>query len=245
MNTLFRFLLTTVISIIISAEFNCLTAQDFPKKEERRHREKNAFGIQIKPIIPSSMFRIVTDEIKQEDIIYNVSPQTGFSAGATIRFGLSPRFIVQTDINYINRNFLFTSTEGNKKTDLRLKIVSYEIPLLLTHFVRLSEEIYMGQTAGFSFQFLPTNLFSRNNDLEQLSLKRRWVSTSAVLNIGFEWRTQSSGYFYFGPTYNMYFKPMYQTRIQYKDANLKTHQAITDLRGDYFGFVFRYIFDPD
>lgn len=232
-----------VLFILISSVDLLSQADDV--KRERRHREKNAFGIQVKPILPSSMFRIVTDEVFQDGIIYNVTPQRGYSAGATIRFGLSSRFIVQTDINYIHRNFSFSSLEGEKKTEVDLRVISYEIPLLLTHFVRLSEEIYMGQTTGFSFQFLPTNLFSRKGDLEQLSLKRRWVSTSLVVNVGFEWRTESSGYFYFGPTYNMYFYPMFQSRIQYKDAASKTHHALTDLRGDYFGIVLRYIFDPD
>ena len=218
--------------------------QEGPTRE-RRHREKNAFGIQVKPIIPSSMFRIVTDEIEQEGIQYFVTPQTGYAFGAAIRFGLSPRFTAQADINYIHRNFSFKSVDGDKQTEVDLRVVSYEIPLLLTYFVRATEEIYMGPSTGLSFQFLPTNLFSRNTPIEQLSLKRRWVSTSLVVNVGFEWRTESSGYFYFGPTYNMYFYPMYQTRIQYKDAQLREHRVYTELHGDYFGFIIRYIFDPD
>ena len=102
----------------------------------------------------------------------------------------------------------------------------------------------MGPTFGASFQFLPTNLYSKNEILSQLSLKKSWVSTSLVANVGFEWRTEDKGYFYFGPTYNMYFNPMFQTRIQYINALQQTKSVITELKGDYFGLVFRYIFAP-
>jgi len=222
---------------------NCISQETVTKKSKKK--EKNAFGIQIKPIIPSSMFRIVTNEIlTKEGNLYNIKPETGYSLGAMIRFGLTPHFTIQTDINYIKRNFSFSVSDSGFTSKIALRVVSYEIPVLATYFVRLSRDVYMGPTFGASFQFLPTNLYSKNDVLNQLSLKKSWLSTSLVANVGFEWRTESAGYYYFGPTYNMYFKPMFSTRIEYINALQHTETVLTDLKGDYFGFVFRYVFPP-
>ena len=230
--------------LLLCFNINICIPQDV-KAEKKKKKEKNAFGIQIKPIIPSSIFRIVTDQIKDTSgNIYDIKPENGYSFGATIRFGLTPHFVLQTDINYIKRNFSFSVTDGNFTSKIALRVVSYEIPVLATYFVRLSRDVYMGPTFGASFQFLPTNLYSKNEILSQLSLKKSWVSTSLVANVGFEWRTEDKGYFYFGPTYNMYFNPMFQTRIQYINALQQTKSVITELKGDYFGLVFRYIFAP-
>jgi len=218
-------------------------SENKPKKQ----KEKNAFGFQIKPIIPSSMFRIVTDEKTKNDINYSVIPNNGYSAGAMIRFGISPHFAIQTDINYIKRNFTFSVQDTTFFTEVPLRIVSYEIPVLATYFIRLSREVYMGPTIGPSFQFLPTNLYSNNEYVKQHSLYRSWLSTSIVVNIGFEWRTETAGFFYFGPTYNMYFKPMFTSGIFYKGYNNVNNppDVIMNLKGDYFGFIVRYVFAPN
>jgi len=214
--------------------------------QEKYHKEKSSFGIQIKPIIPSGLFRVEEERIIKDNILYSITPKTGYSAGAMIRFGLSARFTLQTDINYIRRNFTFVVNDNNTISEINLRVVSYEIPVLPTFFVRLSEEVYMGLSSGLSFQFLPTNLYSESpsKHLNQLSLKKTWMSTSFVAQVSFEWRTDDKGYFNIGPTFNMYFNPMYQTRIQYKPQQ-KTNEVITDIGGDYFGIVLRYTFDPD
>lgn len=238
-----RFTLWVILLLIASGAH----AQDDTKK--KKAKEKNAFGIQVKPIIPSSMFRIVTDEVKEGDILYAVTPETGYSFGAMIRFGLTPRLAIQTDINYIKRNFTFSVTDPDSalNTSFPLRVVSYEIPVLATYFVRLSRDVYMGPTVGPSFQFLPTNLFSNNDYVKQHSLKTSWLSLSMVVNLGFEWRTASSGYFYFGPTYHMYQKPMFTSGIFYKGYNNVNNppDVIMKLRGDYFGLIFRYVFAPN
>jgi len=219
-------------------------AQDTENK--KKNKEKNAFGIQIKPIIPNSIFRIVTEEIDKDGINYSVTPNNGYSFGATIRFGLTPHFALQTDINYIKRNYTFSINDSTFNTNLGLRVISYEIPVLATYFIRLSKNIYMGPTVGPSFQFLPTNLYSNNDNVKQHSLKTNWLSTSLLVNIGFEWRTETAGYFYFGPTYQMYSKPMFTTGIFYKGYNNVNNppDVIMKLKGDYFGLIFRYVFPP-
>jgi len=229
--------------ILLFININYCISQD-ATTEKKKKKEKNAFGIQVKPIIPSSIFRIVTDEISQNKILYNIKPESGYSFGAMIRFGISPHFTLQTDINYIKRNFSFSVTDSTFKSDIALRVVSYEIPLLATYFVRIGRDLYMGPTFGASFQFLPTNLYSGNDIFDQLSLKKSWLSTSLVANVGFEWRTEDKGYFYFGPTYNMYFNPMFQAHMEYKNALQHTEKVTAELKGDYFGLVFRYVFAP-
>ncbi|MDD3876438.1 MAG: hypothetical protein PHT69_07435 [Bacteroidales bacterium] len=233
-------LLRSLMYMIVLALLMCSTSQG---QDVVRKKEKSAFGFQIKPIIPSGVFRIVTSEILQDNVLFKVEPQTGYSLGATIRFGISRRFAVQTDINYIKRNFTFSVTDSSFYSEIDLRIVSYEIPILATHFVRLSQNLYMGQTLGLSFQFLPTNLYSKNEYINQLSLKRWFMSTSFVANVGFEWRTENSGYFYIGPTYHMYFNHMFNTKIEYKNALQETKTAYTKLEGNYFGIIGRYVFN--
>ncbi len=238
------FLRITHIILILLFSYHSFSQEN--NKDIKKKKEKNAFGIHFKPIIPSSIFRIVTDEKTQNGINYAVAPQTGYSFGATIRFGLSPHFVLQTDINYIKRNFNFTVTDSSFNTSIPLRVVSYEIPILATYFIRLSKDVYMGPTLGPSFQFLPTNLYSNNDFVKQHALYTSWLSTSLVVNVGFEWRTETSGYFYFGPTYNMYFKPMYKSGIFYNNYNnVNSPPDVTmELKGDYFGLIFKYVFPP-
>lgn len=229
--------------ICLLTTFTVVAQEDAPLK--KKGKEKNTFGLQIKPIIPSSMFRVVTNEFTTDNIDYYIKPQTGYSLGAMIRFGLSPHFTLQTDINYIKRNYSFSLEDSSFTSEIGLRVISYEIPVMATYFVQLSRDVFMGPSAGASFQFLPTNLYSKNEVMNQLSLKKSWLSTSLVANVGFEWRTENAGYFYFGPTYNMYFKPMFNTRIEYKNALQQTKTVYSTLKGDYFGLIFRYIFSPN
>ncbi len=237
--------LTYLLFLLLLAPRPALAQEEAAAK--KKGKEKNTFGLQIKPIIPSSIFRIVTDEKQSNGIIYSVTPETGYSFGAMIRFGISPHFAIQTDINYIKRNFTFSVIDSSFYTSLPLRVVSYEMPVLATYFVRLSRSVYMGPTVGPSFQFLPTNLYTNNEYVKQHSLKKNWLSLSLVLNIGFEWRTLESGYFYFGPTYHMYNKPMFTSGIFYKNYNNVNNlpDVTMNLRGDYFGLIFRYIFSPN
>lgn len=233
----------SLLIILLYFSFYC-HSQD--KENKKKNNVKNAFGIQFKSIIPSSIFRIVTEEKNKDGISYSATPNTGYSFGAMIRFGLSPHFALQTDINYIKRNYTFKVTDSTFNSEIGLRVISYEIPVLATYFVRLSKDIYMGPTVGPSFQFLPTNLYSNNDYIKQHSLKTSWLSTSLLVNIGFEWRTETAGYFYFGPTYHMYLKPMFTTGIFYKSYNNVNNppDVTMNLKGDYFGLIFRYVFPP-
>jgi len=209
------------------------------------------FGLHLEPIVPSKMFRIQTEDIIRDDVSFSIIPKTGYLLGAHLSLNISKRFTIESGINLIKRQIEMTATEENTPISMSYGIHNFEIPLASTLYVRLSERIYMGHTAGISFQMLPSHLGSRVNwvdssnvisKFEQISYRRSWLVPTFKGGIGFEFRTEEDGYFYVGAMYHLFTK-MYTTQITYKTSTINELFLIQP-QSDFFGILFRYSFPP-
>ncbi|MFN5371602.1 MAG: hypothetical protein ACK5B6_09090, partial [Bacteroidia bacterium] len=68
---------------------------------------------------------------------------------------------------------------------------------------------------------------------------------SLIANVGAEYRSEKSGYFYVGCSLNRPFSPIYKSVIDYVINNQVVHNAFADLRGAYLTVDFRYFFHED
>lgn len=214
---------------------------------------KAAFGFEVRPIIPSAIFRIKTDVVKVDDVVFTISPRPGYTYGAFLSFNLSQRFSLETGINYINRDFRISVEDKNINTSLQFTADNYEMPLISSYYVRLGKNLYMGHSAGVSFQFLPSHLASiiKEKDstgtvirsLEQISRRKYWLMPAYRGGIGWEYRTEENGYIYLGTTY-MLFTALYKTRLFYNRGQVDIKYLDVKPIGDFFGITVRYVFPP-
>ncbi|MDP2423717.1 MAG: hypothetical protein U1C46_02650 [Bacteroidales bacterium] len=260
-----HFLLRKVLIILFLMPYLTLLAQQageparFQSKLRRisidslSKNRKVAFGFEVRPIIPSALFRVSTDVVKAEDIVFTISPRPGYTYGAYLAFNLSRRFSIETGINYINRDFRITVDDGQLKTTLQFTADNYEIPLISTYYVRLGKNIYMGHSAGISMQFLPSHLASivKEKDvtgttissLEQVSKRKYWIMPAFKGGIGWEYRSENNGYIYVGPAY-LLFTALYKTRLFYHRDKVNIQHLDVKPIGDFFGITIRYVFPP-
>lgn len=209
-----------------------------------------SFGLQFKPIVPSSFFRSGSDNIVQGDFSYMLKPKFGYSAGMVIRKGFDKTFSFETGINFIRRNYALgieyqpTPDSSNTIAD-DFSIIGYEIPLLGLVNIRLGEQIYMNSALGLSLDLFPSAVKSKGDYYFHQSSRNSWVQTALLANVGFELRTKKSGIFYIGASFHRPFTYTYKTEIRYYADPLKIVQLdemTTTLSGNYLTFDFRYFF---
>jgi hypothetical protein len=209
------------------------------------------FGLQLEPVIPSRMFRIQTEDIIKDNVTYSIIPKTGYLLGTHLSVNMSRHFTIETGINLIKRGIDITALDNKQEKMIEFTIHNFEIPLASTFFVRLTQNLYMGQTVGFSFQMLPSHLTSKMNwvdsqgtisKFEQLSIRRNWLIPTFKGGVGFEYRTEENGAFYFGAVYHLFTK-LYTTQITYKTTGTD-HIFDVKPQSDFFGLMFRYNFPP-
>ncbi|MES2629298.1 MAG: hypothetical protein V4616_10070 [Bacteroidota bacterium] len=211
-------------------------------------------GIQFKPIIPSVFFRKdgyssttpFYDGLKGQSgtLKVDMAARNGTSIGMVVRRGLNKRFSFEGGINMITRNYtLNASVNDTLNWQSDLKWITYEIPLQLLVFVQLGEKTYLNAAGGMAINFFPTDIQSQDEDANyyQRTYRYRWISPNLIANVGFEYRTVSSGYFYIGASYLQPFQNMALTDFRYLAA-VPDARAFNNLRGNYLTLDLRYFF---
>ncbi len=203
------------------------------------------FGVQIKPIIPIEFFDAGRQEENQNNIQYINQPKFGLSFGMVIRKGLTKSLSLETGVNFLKRNYDLTindpdsSFSGNSD----FSIVNYEIPVLGLVYVRLSRNMFMNVAGGASFDIYPTPLFVEAEYFSNAVNRKFWVQPSLLANLGWEYRTEKSGYIYIGASLHRPFSKIFTSFVTYKGQNGKrTEEAIFDLTGNYLTIDIRYFF---
>jgi hypothetical protein len=239
-------LTVVIITLLISG---ILTAQE----------RKVSFGFVLEPIIPTKLFRITTDEsnvfdsLSGNNVLFTSSPRYGYAFGAILKFDFTQRLSAETGINYLVRHYSMTVQEGDERFSLKFMEDSYEIPLTLKYFIRLGDRLYLGNSAGASLMFIPGSIETKTSRgaefdpdyalFRQQSLIRRTMVPAFKGGFGLNYRTESSGEFFFETHYRL-FSVFYDTRLTYFNARTKTDLVNVRIKsiGDYFGFSIRYTF---
>ena len=215
------------------------------------------FGLQAKPIIPSNLFNIGETALSQNGLDYEVNQKLGYSLGGMIRLGLNERFSLESGISLVKRQFeaaVFDNADSYGDTT-RFGIYGYEIPVLGMVFIRLSDQIYMNTAFGLAFDMFPSDVSSlgRSDEFEQIGIRRGWNETTTLLswmkigliaNLGYEFRTKESGYFYIGGSYHLPFQNIYHSFLIY-ERNSISDTGHMQLTGNYLTLDFRYFFHEE
>lgn len=206
------------------------------------------FGIQYKPLMAANFIGKSTMTLKDSSFESTFNQNLGYSLGGIVRVQLGKNIAIETGINQVKRNYTvsYASLDSNKTATKSLSFMSFDIPVNALFFVKMSEKFYLNTSMGPSIVFNPSNVASQvaYNKYTLFKAEGRRKSTfSAELNanIGFEYRTKKSGFFYIGSSARIPFTSIFNVATMYETNGTK-HIQYGSINGTYLSLDFRYFF---
>jgi outer membrane protein with beta-barrel domain len=233
------------LSMKIKITFYIIISIVFSSKLYAQERVSTV-GIQVKPIIPVQFFDAGKQELTQNNIQFINQPKMGLSFGMVIRKGFTKALSVETGINFLNRNYDLTINDPNNSFSgtSSFRIVTYEIPVQGLVYVRIGRMMFMNVSGGFSFDLYPTPLFTYGDYFTNALNRNNWAQISLIANIGWEYRTEKSGYIYFGASLHRPFSAIMREFVIYNGYS-RNEEITFDLTGNYLTLDIRYFFHED
>ena len=199
-------------------------------------------GFQIKPILPYRFFDVNTVNSTQNKINFETTSTFGFTGGMVIRRGITKRISMETGINYINRNHQLSIMDSGFKEVSSFSIINYEIPLLALIYIQLGDKLFMNTAMGSSLDIYPSDVKSGDDFFRHYSQRKSMFQAAFLANLGYEYRTEHSGYLYVGASYHRPYSYIYNLAVEYKNNN-KDESVQSKLYGNYLTIDFRYFFN--
>ena len=104
----------------------------------------------------------------------------------------------------------------------------------------------MNTSLGVSIDMFPSNIATQDVNFSNFTVRRNWLQASVIGNLGFEFRSENSGYFYLGASVHRPFNTIAQTRLEYyREPTVVGSEARLELSGNYLTVDFRYYFHED
>ena len=206
------------------------------------------FGIQVKPIIPVEFFDAGKQVKTKNNIEYVNQPKFGMSFGMVIRKGITKSLSLETGLNFLKRNYdlNINDPDSSFSSSSSFSVVNYEIPVLGMVYVRLGTNTFMNVAGGVSFDIYPTPLYVADDHFSNAVNRNDWIQPSLLANIGWEYRTEKSGYFYLGASLHRPFSATFKEFVTYKgESGARFEEEVFDLTGNYLTVDIRYFFHED
>ena len=217
--------------------------------------DKFSFGLQFKPIIAAAYFDAGDESAQWEGYNFNLSPRFGQSLGMIIRYNLSNTFSAETGLNLVNRRFKLDVNNQSIELDdfSNFTLRSYELPIQILSYVKVSERYYLNAAFGNSFNIFASDVISfgeENPFYFQSTSRRKRTQSALIANLGMEYRTLEKGIFYLGFSLHRPWKNTARSYPEYDDGtNSFNTQApggkdvkYMDISGNYLTLDLRYFF---
>ena len=217
--------------------------------------DKFSFGLQFKPIIAAAYFDAGDESAQWEGYSFNLSPRFGQSLGMIIRYNLSNTFSAETGLNLVNRRFKLDVNNQSIELDdfSNFTLRSYELPIQILSYVKVSERYYLNASFGNSFNIFASDVISfgeENPFYFQSTSRRKRTQSALIANLGMEYRTLEKGIFYLGFSLHIPWKNTARSYPEYDDGtNSFNTQApggkdvkYMDISGNYLTLDLRYFF---
>ncbi|MFN3342610.1 MAG: hypothetical protein ACK40M_07925 [Flavobacteriales bacterium] len=226
-----------ILILLIFSPFGILNAQE----------RMLTLGIQYKPIFASRFFGAGEITTKDDALEASITPTWGHSYGMIIRRGFTKMISYEGGISYVKRRYAINCTDVDSgfSSPSDFSLVSYEIPNQMLIYIQLGERLYMNTAFGISLIAFASDVqsFATDRRFYHFSqLTTNFLSAALIANVGFEYRTKKSGFFYFGASFHNPVKDITRSYIEYSKDNFSTYRADFGLRGTYLTLDFRYFF---
>lgn len=208
---------------------------------------ETVFGIEVKGIIPTSLFGAGQIDIGDDSIAVDVKAPSGYSFGMMIRHNFSKMFSLETGIHMTNRIYKINiqNSNNNFQGDSKIEFNSFEIPIQWLLYIRLGKQFYMNTILGISLDIFPSDVTKSEQYYAYYIQRDSWIKTSLLASIGFEYRTVKSGYFYLGASIHSPFGNIGNFTVSYyhEDNILNEVSYNAALNGTYLSAEIRYFFN--
>ena len=204
------------------------------------------FGLQIKPVFPLGFLGTgkQTVFVDTANVKFDLSLKSGYSFGMVIRKNFSDLLALETGINYVKRKYSLDISDEKFSEGSDFRIIGYEIPASLLVYIRLGEKIFMNASLGASADMYASNVQSGSTSHSTLTVRNHTFQAAIIANLGWEYRTEQSGYFYLGASLHRPFDSELTTKVSYK-RNSTELDVYQPLSGSYLTIDLRYFFYED
>jgi len=198
-------------------------------------------GFQYRPIFKNKFFNSGNTDLVQNNVNFVIAPSLGYSWGMVVRKLVASKISFEGGINYLKRKYIFEvdDLDSSFATSAEFAIVEYEIPLSAMVHVRLGERIYMNNSAGISLNMFKRSEVEYVDDVSYTFVRKSWMNFALIANIGWEYRTESSGYFYLGSSYQLPFTNVISMSADYS-KNIGVEEFSTVMSLGFFTVDLKY-----
>ena len=225
-----------------------LISTSFAFSQTGKKNPPSYFGLQVRPIFPTSFIGSPELTLTKEGFSTTITQKMGYSYGGTVRVGMTKLIAIETGINFTQRNFDLSMEvpDSNAFATNNMSFVEYDVPVNALFYVQLAESWYMNASVGFALTYKPTpvGVFSPSIGYNQFTitgLTRGKVGIDANANVGFEYRTEKSGFFYLGGSARVPFGPLFDLVADYQWQGI-LNRIIGPVDGSFLSIDFKYFF---
>jgi len=240
-------LLTRLIIILIISLVSTTSYSQIKQKKLKKDPFPSYFGLQVKPIIPVQMFGTGPETLEDGTFTATVTPLWGYSFGGTVRAGITKRLAIETGLNIVKRNYRtdYAVPDSGLTSTTTVGIISYDVPLNLLIYVQFSKQWFMNVSYGVSGNFYPSNVRADDNSYPDMfmteGLRKSWIRIAMNANVGIEYRTEKSGFFYIGASFQYPFGPIFDIAAVYKHKSIN-RPIFGEMNGTYITVDLKYFF---
>lgn len=196
-------------------------------------------GLQFRPIVPLTFINSDDQTRVGDTLEYSIRPKFGYSAGINVRYGITERVSIETGLGFVQRNYHINMKADHAEKDTAFRIIGYELPIMALVFIPLGKRFYMNASVGVQITAYPSNVQTGDTTFNSFSSRTSLINGGGIANLGWEYRTEKSGYVYLGATYHLPFKYIYDTGVALRPT---THFTTGKLNGSYLTVDIRYLF---
>lgn len=239
--------------LIIFSFFSLLVAgqgKAHALKDNQLIEKQTLFGFQYSAIMPGNLIQKNNYQFESDSVNYSIHNSFSNSYGVEIRHYFTYRFAINTGILYTKRNISVdfrsqypTQSRGTDTTFSRdLRFIAFEIPLKLSGYVRLSNEIYMSIAGGVNLNFYPSHIRTDNVYMQRIgSMGWMFFQLGYSGSLGWEFRTTDNGIIYLGASYQARIDHM-ASILFFEKETIHTADYYHNVNGNYLSIDIKYFF---
>ena len=208
------------------------------------------FGLHYRTILPNNFVGSKSVTISNQEFTSTCTQKTGYSLGATVRAGITKLIAFETGINLIHRNFYLNMSvaDSNQYAYRDLGFLTYDIPLNCLIYIKLNKSWYANASLGIAASYKPSTIGAVNNTADNHSFihtgyvdyKKKFTADFNG-NIGFEFRSKKSGFFYLGGAVQIPLSSLFILAGMYKYQGYEL-VAASNVNGSFLSVDLKFFF---
>jgi hypothetical protein len=241
------------ISMIKTLVLCCFCCVAFLTKAQQKittSKYPTYFGICASPVIPNDFIGAKNTYFEDSTgaMQTTFTNKMGYTFGGIIRIGITKNIALETGLYQVRRvyNAQVNIPDSGIYRSQQLAFVNYDIPINGMIHVQMDQQWFMNANLGVSINQYPSDVRDsiipgpgKSILVEGRRTNRTYFSTNA--GIGFEYRTNKAGIFYFGVGAKVPFRPiLFGVSILKQSGTGNKMVAYKPITAGYFTFDLRY-----